>query len=214
MQTTVSDFFVGLFADWDIGDYYTNKGGATPCEDWHTKIANRNGSELLWGRRPERHVRGSLSPNLPTTSFVESHQFGVVGSTGDLRMFIGSGPFTILPAAVQSVSFALLAAASVEGLQMRADSARALWRRITAGVEPVPDMHGPPRCVLAEACRSGGYGMTCAEDSFVACSTPSFGQFRSSTPTSSVAVRHGILLSGVLLAAIALRCHRALEKMV
>lgn len=136
MSSTLSDFYIGVFADWDIGNFQANLGGVDGDRglayqyDPGLKDPNYYGLVALSGMSA-----ASVTEAEPNMAFLVAPQAGSGGTPGDLRTFIGSGPFTIPAGGSQSVAFAISAGTSLVDLQAHADSVHVLWKKtVTTGV--------------------------------------------------------------------------------
>jgi len=146
---TLSDFYIGVFADWDIGDLQANLGGIDTVRGLAYEHSNGGPDVNYYGIVALNGMSGAaVTTDSPDISFLQSAHMS--GGAGDLRTFIGSGPSSIPPGETRSASFALLAAPSLAELQSTADSARRLWKQTAVSVGPVADEHLPLRHALAQ----------------------------------------------------------------
>ncbi len=137
MSSTLSDFYIGVFADWDIGNFQANLGGVDVDRglayqyDPGLKDPNYYGLVALSGMSA-----ASVTEAEPNMAFLVAPQLsGDPPSPGDQRTFIGSGPFNIPAGGSQSVAFAISAGTSLVDLQAHADSVHVLWKKtVTTGV--------------------------------------------------------------------------------
>jgi hypothetical protein len=149
--SALSQIYIGMFADWDINDLMANFGGIDSSRGLTYEYSPTGTDHNFYGIAALSGMSGAAVTSAPPDmSHMQSLHFPSGSAGADLRTFIGSGPFSIDPGGTQSVTFAILAATSLEGLRATADSARALWKGVLSAVAATPNVGPPPQFGLAQ----------------------------------------------------------------
>ncbi len=139
----IQDLFVGLYADWDVGNYYENKSAtqllknlgyvyrdvSAPFMYTGIRLISPNGN---FNHYAFEHVSGGAGGIDITDNFTITEKYealstpkftagGLVGN--DVSHIVSAGPFFIAPNDSQQVVFALLAGNSLNELEEISDSA-------------------------------------------------------------------------------------------
>jgi hypothetical protein len=129
MSSTLSGFYVGVFADWDIGSLYTNLGGIDTVRGLAYEYDSLKTDPNFYGVVALSGMSGaSVTDAYPDMDHIITPHVESGRTTADQRTFIGSGPYIVAPGEVRTVGFALAAGASLDNLQAHADTARDLWK--------------------------------------------------------------------------------------
>jgi hypothetical protein len=136
------DMRLGIFADWDVGDPYSNFGGIDSARGLAYEYDARQSQADLnyYGVIALSRLSGA---SVMTESVSSSDLLSTISSIrpptviGDNRLFIGSGPYTVGVYDSVTVGFALVAGSDLADLLAHADSATALWKtKIVAVAHP------------------------------------------------------------------------------
>ncbi len=145
--TDYKDMFVGIFADWDIGDAGTNTGGY----DTQRNLAYQTGSDsCYYGIVALKGMAGASVTNdgirddrNSLFTLMTSTNYTPITSLKDHRTFISSGPFDLSVAKECNAAFALVAAKNLSTLQANSDEAQSIWNSGVVNVdeleETIPD---------------------------------------------------------------------------
>jgi hypothetical protein len=141
--TTIDDLYIGIFADWDINNAATNRGGYDPSRNLFYMYDNGGGtdgsyygimgiaidgvpmaSNTMLGTIPDlAGAPGIDSLRIYIYNNMTSTAFDTITADGDYRMFIGAGPFTIPVGSSLEVDLAIVAGTSLADLLDNADAA-------------------------------------------------------------------------------------------
>lgn len=131
----ISSLRIGLFFDWDIANYSTNRTGYDGARSLAYAWDNNTPTAPYIGVRAldsAQSVRGLVNSGLTINRTAKWNWIsgGIVTTAvgpGDIFYVISSGPYTIQPGARQMVGFAVVGGANLAQLQTHADAARAKW---------------------------------------------------------------------------------------
>jgi len=128
-NSDINDFYVGIFADWDIGDYSINRGGydltrnlayqyefgsAIDPNYYGIVVLNNYGGAWISTYGPSRNEVFTLM-----TSFLNDE----ITTSLDYRTYISSGPFNLLANDQIVATFAVVCGESLEDIKANADVA-------------------------------------------------------------------------------------------
>jgi hypothetical protein len=159
--STISNLYVGIFLDWDIGNTIDETGLNFTRYDASRSLGYAF-SSVAGGRREYLGIRALDSAasfrslvNDPNIDLSRSSKWNwlsggfAASSAGpaDIHQVISSGPYTLAPGTTKKVSFALVVGdSSLANIQQNADAAKAKWRRLTVGIadggSSVPTRYG------------------------------------------------------------------------
>ena len=132
----IDSIYVGIFADFDVGDYSTNRGGYDQSRNLVYQYnfsgavdPNYYGIVALSGMSGARVTTLGTSPTIRTEAFEWMTTFlnEPINISGDYRTYIGSGPYSIQAGSVVRIGFALVAGSSLSDLQTNTDAAQSGW---------------------------------------------------------------------------------------
>ncbi len=135
----VSNFYAGLFLDWDIQpNYATNQTSFDPLRDlgfaWSPGVSNSVycGARALSGAAGFHGLINNADIDLSRSGKWSWLSGGVVtiDSIGDIHFAISSGPYTIPNGGTQTVGFALYGGKSLADVQTSADASVNQWNYI------------------------------------------------------------------------------------
>jgi hypothetical protein len=123
----ISNFYVGVFADWDVGNLFSNLGGIEQQRGLAYQYDPTGVDTNYYGLVALSGMSGaSVDQGSPSMNHLSAIQTASI-SAGDNRMFVGSGPYVIPASGQASVGFAVVAGTSLKDLQAHADNAQAVW---------------------------------------------------------------------------------------
>ena len=131
-STTYDDLFVGIFADWDIGNAFENLGGydesrnmAYQYDSGGTNDPSYYGIVALTGMSGARVTTEGTWESIRDYSFnwITTFLNEPITAPGDYRMWIGSGPFALSVGDTSDVFFAIVAGIDLNDLNVNADAA-------------------------------------------------------------------------------------------
>ncbi len=134
-----SNFYAGLFLDWDIQpNYATNQTSFDPLRDlgfaWSPGVSNSVycGARALNGASGFHGLINNAAIDLSRSGKWSWLSGGIVtiDSIGDIHFAISSGPYTIPNGGTQTVGFALYGGKSLADLQTSADASFNQWNYI------------------------------------------------------------------------------------
>jgi serine protease len=145
--STVSNLYIGLFFDWDIANYATNRTGYDGARSLAYAWDNNTPSAPYIGVRAldsAASARGLVNSGLTISraakfSWISGGFSQTAVGPGDIFFVISSGPYTIPAGGKQMVGFALLGGTDLAELQTHADAARAKWDVIRSLVDVAGD---------------------------------------------------------------------------
>lgn len=125
--------YVGMFADWDIGNLTSNQGGIDSIRGlaYQYDASQSPIDSNYYGIVAFKKFSGATITDGVVTSASLVSTITVCHpsrTSADNRMFIGVGPFTISAGDSQAIDFALVAGSSLTDLKAHADQAIALWK--------------------------------------------------------------------------------------
>lgn len=129
----VNGLHIGMFADWDIGNYEKNRGGVVPSLHLVYQYDSSGVDPNYYGLVALTGFSGgavtSLSPTVVSNegTWIMKTGLSVTPDTEDQRSFAGSGPFTIPPSGSVTAAFALVGAGTFDSLSAVAASLLAQW---------------------------------------------------------------------------------------
>ena len=141
-NNTLENFYIGMFLDWDIGDFVQNIGGyeeelnlvyqfeengTDPNYYGVVALDGMTGARLLLNQ--EYHSREAMIDYMST--FLNEE----ISITSDYSSVIGSGPFSILPNDNQLVGFAIVAGTTLDNLKENSAVAQQEWNSGIVAVE-------------------------------------------------------------------------------
>ena len=137
--TTIDDFYPGIFADWDIGDYVLNRGGYDPTRNLFYVYNNSSGTDpsyygIMGINVPANTWRGTVLGSVdppPTADSVRYYNFNWMTSTAfdtittdnDYRILACLGPYTIPAGSTLVIDMAIVAGTSLADLLDNAQAA-------------------------------------------------------------------------------------------
>lgn len=133
-SSSYNDLFVGIFADWDIGEttYDTNLGGYDPArnlafqyDSTGTNDPNYYGIVALTGMSGARVTTEGTFESIRDSSFnwITTFLNEPITTPDDYRMWIGSGPFALSVSDTLDVFFAIVAGTDLNDLNVNTDAA-------------------------------------------------------------------------------------------
>lgn len=146
-STALEDFYVGIFADWDVGGdegYDKNIGGydearnlayqyitdKSPDPDYYGIVALSGMSGAKVG------IDTTNNPKRETAlQRISTFENETVTDTGDCKTWIGSGPFTLGQNETEFAYFAFVVGTDLPDLQLNADAAIEKYQHRITGVE-------------------------------------------------------------------------------
>lgn len=146
-SNTLNDFYAGIFADWDIGGdegAYKNLGGYDEARNLaYQYIPDMSpdpayyGIVALSGMAGAKVTPDSVYDSMRETSFqrISTFENETIADTGDCRMWIGSGPFTLIQDDTIFVYFSFVAGTDLADLQSNTDAAVEKYQHRITGVE-------------------------------------------------------------------------------
>jgi hypothetical protein len=163
---TISDLFVGQFADWDVGvtTFQNNRGSYDAARsllymfETSSNPNDRNfyGIKALQAASGARLIANTQSLNFtPDLLFNSLSNFNGPGpqpvtTNNDYWSFIGSGPFTLAAGASVTVGFAWVGGTNLADLQANADAAQSAWDNLVVSVEEGPISNLPTQFLLEQ----------------------------------------------------------------
>ncbi|MCK4817351.1 hypothetical protein KA005_16395, partial [bacterium] len=132
-SSSLNDLFVGIFADWDIGEttFDTNLGGYDPArnlafqyDSTGTNDPNYYGIVALNGMSGARITTEGTYESIRDYSFnwITTFLNEPITTPDDYRMWIGSGPFVLSVGDTSDVFFAIVAGTDLNDLNVNADA--------------------------------------------------------------------------------------------
>jgi serine protease len=150
---TISNYYAGVFCDWDVDDYSTNEGGTDATRDL-TYMFSSEGSYVGIALLTPLPAANLTLINNPTyvypNGFIDDgfkmrHMSGLLSTPmstapDDWSALTSAGPFTLAPGDSIRVAFALLYGESLADLQANTDAAKAayLTTAVDEGSAPQP----------------------------------------------------------------------------
>ncbi len=130
-SVTLSDFYAGAFADWDIGTAVGNSGGYALEEDLVYNF-DPAGAPYYYGITALDGLSGMLTSTAANAAAARTEAFNNISTLdtnpivppGDFRTWLGSGPFLITPGDTVWVTFAVVAGDDLAGITANAGTAR------------------------------------------------------------------------------------------
>lgn len=149
---TDSNLYVGLFFDWDVQNYTSNKTGFDASRNlgyvWDTAASSPVyiGTAALEGVGSFRGLSNSTALAIDRTEKWNWISGGIVTpqATGDIHTVISSGPYRISPGGTQTVAFAIIAGNTLASVQSSAEFAQAKWDSLKPTVGVPPEHGGIP----------------------------------------------------------------------
>lgn len=130
-SVTLSDFYAGAFADWDIGTAIGNSGGYA-LEENLVYNYDPAGAPYYYGLAALDGLSGMLTSTAGNAAAARTEAFSnistldtnpIVGA-GDFRTWLGSGPYLITPGDTVWVTFAVVAGDDLAGITAHAGARR------------------------------------------------------------------------------------------
>ena len=139
----INDLYAGLFADWDVGggSFRSNIGGYDKSRNLaYQYVSDGANDSSYYGFVALNGMSGAsvnskqVSEGIRDSSFtwISTFRDEPVTTTGDYRMWIGTGPFTILDNDTVDICFAIVAGTDLANLQLNADAVIQKYNTITA----------------------------------------------------------------------------------
>jgi subtilisin family serine protease len=153
-STTLSNLYVGLFADWDIQDAYKNKSGYDAARKMgyahsmepdtiyaaikvlSSTSANNYSIDYVSGGAGGVDMNGGFTTTEKYTTLSTNRLSAGAPNGQDVMHTVSSGNFTLNPGEEQMVSFAIIAGDSLIDLQASADAAQTKYENVI-GVEEI-----------------------------------------------------------------------------
>lgn len=139
---TISNAFVGMFADWDVNDYSKNLLNYDSSRrlgyQWDSAGSNYYGVCLVNPTNAASY-RAVNNPVYVYSGFQESNKYAFLSggftltaglTPDDWAMMLSAGPYTIAAGDSVTVGFAFLGGTNLADLQLNADAARARWATV------------------------------------------------------------------------------------
>lgn len=147
---TISNLYAGLFFDWDIQNYSTNKTDYDSSRNlgyaWDAGSAGSVycGTRIFEQAAGYRGLINNANIDLSDAAKFNWLSGGVVRdtTTEDIHYAVSSGPYTIANGASVIVAFALIGGTDLADLQASADAALAKWNEIKTSLD-VDEKGGP-----------------------------------------------------------------------
>jgi len=142
--TTISNLYVGQFADWDVGNFSANRGAYDRSRDLLFQFEQDGANDPnLYGIAALSAASGA---RLHSGDFVLDSVFSYISNfngpgpqpvvnNDDYRSFIGSGPYRLEPGDSVVIGFSWVAGVNLSDLQANADKAKQLWDTIKTGID-------------------------------------------------------------------------------
>jgi serine protease len=135
---TITNLYAGLFFDWDIQNFATNKAAYDTIRqlgyawDAGSTVSVYCGSSVLEGTAGFRALVNNSSIDLSDAAKYGWLSGGIVTNSAvdDIHYTVSSGPYTLAPGATARVAFALIGGNNLAELQSSADAAVAKWNAI------------------------------------------------------------------------------------
>jgi hypothetical protein len=158
-ETKISDFYAGIFIDWDIGDCYDNLGGyeldyhlayeygaANPI---HVGIAALNGLSGMKITPIKNDLGDGDGVRRASFNWISSLDQDPIVKNADLRSWVGSSLGDIMPVDTAWVVFALVAGDNIDEIKSNTQDAftkakRVGWTDITVGIDDENDLSDIP----------------------------------------------------------------------
>ncbi len=155
--SALSGLFVGLYTDWDVGDYADDTAGYDAARKLGF-MQSETGDPSVYGIQLLSHPASGYravdnAVYLTPSGFLDADKFSFCSGfqtvtsdrPADWSNMISCGPFNLAANGAVRIAFALLAGATLTDLQEQADQAQARWN---AGIlSPCPPLEGSC-CVL------------------------------------------------------------------
>jgi hypothetical protein len=144
----LSDFYGGIFLDWDVNDYATNSGGYDTDRDLIYQFGTGGGDPYFGLAALDGLSGGRSTPDSPPGSpqagsfeWITTFDF-TIAPNDDFRSWIGTGPRSMSPGDTTWVTFAVAAGDDLAALQANIDAAKA--KAIAVGfIVPTGVTEGP-----------------------------------------------------------------------
>jgi len=135
-----SDLYVGIFADWDIGNYSRNVGGYDSNTNLTYQYDNSGNDPNYYGIVPlvsPSHSNVTLFENGSNVDFFNQFIFNplISQNEGDQRTYILCGPYNLVIGEKVKIAFAVSASSSLDDLIVKAQSAILKWNDVLSSVK-------------------------------------------------------------------------------
>lgn len=130
---TLNDFYAGIFADWDIGNYLNNLGGYDlernlvyeygTDNPYHFGIAALNGLSGMKVTELWRDIGDANDIRTASFNWISTLDEDEIASNDDLRSWVGSGLGNIAPGDTSWVTFAIVAGNNLTEIQDNTNAA-------------------------------------------------------------------------------------------
>jgi len=131
----VTDFYGGIFADWNVGDFLLNRGGYVPSKNLFYMYENGGSTDasyygVMGINQPLNTIMGTIIGDFVWTreeafTLMTSTAFDTITTDGDYRMFLSFGPFSASPGEKITFDVAIVAGTSLADLLTNAEDAYA-----------------------------------------------------------------------------------------
>jgi len=133
-NTSAFTAYLGIFADWDIGNSLLNRGGYDPSRNLFYMYENGGGNDtnyygIVGINMDNNTIRGTIIGDFIWAreiafGYMTSTTFDPITADGDYRMFISVGPLSAAPGDTVRADYAIVAGTSLADLQTNSDEAR------------------------------------------------------------------------------------------
>ncbi|MFQ5772105.1 MAG: FlgD immunoglobulin-like domain containing protein [bacterium] len=161
---TISNLYIGQFADWDVGTFTDNRGGYDQnreilyqFEDGGANDPNYYGIKALSGASGAGLYGMIIFQRFPSVFDIFNFlsNFNNPGPQpvtikDDYYGIIGSGPFTLAAGDSVRVGFAWVAGTNLTDLRNNADAAQAKWDNLVVSVEEARTSNAPTQFTLKQ----------------------------------------------------------------
>ena len=159
--SALTNLYVSVYLDWDIGDYSNNQAGwdADSAVGWMKDATSPYYGLCLLSHDPASYRAVQNSVYVYSNAFIDplKYQFMTEGfvvtqssTSDDWSMQLSAGPFEIAPGATEIVGFAMLGGDNLGDLCTNAGQARFRWGDIILDVETPPVASRPVQFALNE----------------------------------------------------------------
>jgi hypothetical protein len=152
----IDDFYPGIFADWDIGNYSANRGGYSPSKNLFYMYENGGSTDTSYYGimgiaidgllMAPNTVKGFITDSIAWNGWdfynlMTSTTFDTITTDGDYRMYTCLGPFSFPAGSTLVVDMAVVAGTSLADLLANTDEALLYWQSVLLPVETETTNH-------------------------------------------------------------------------
>jgi hypothetical protein len=135
---SISDLYIGMFADFDLVNYPTNLGGYTPSKkliyQYDAASQVHVGLIALSGLAGGKVTSGDGN-RFDIYNYMKATDYTTPVATGDNRTYISTGPVSLNNNGETVVTFALVAGTSLTNLEANADEALSIYNSQLIGIK-------------------------------------------------------------------------------